>query len=109
MLFLTPERLFSTGNGVLSFVDMLYDSKMIELMVIDEAHCISEWGSDFRPDYARLCELRSMFPGVKLLGMSATIPPEAREDLVKSLKIPGSYYFQSSSNRSNLIYEVKNI
>jgi superfamily II DNA helicase RecQ len=92
------------NNTVMSFLDFLNFSKMIDLIVIDEAHCISEWGSDFRPDYARLGELRVMFPGVRLLGMSATIPPEARNDLVLKLQIPGSYYFQASSNRHNLIY-----
>lgn len=76
------------------------------MFVIDEAHCISEWGSDFRPDYAKLCDLRTMFPGIRILGMSATIPPEALKDLVSKLQIVGCYYFQSSSNRPNLIYEI---
>ena len=62
----------------MSFVDWLHVESKIEMMVIDEAHCISEWGSDFRPDYSKLCELRMMFPSIRLLGMSATIPPEAR-------------------------------
>ena len=107
LLFLTPERLFK-NNAVMSFLDYLYSDGKIELIVIDEAHCISEWGSDFRPDYASLCDLRKMFPDVRLLAMSATIPPEAREDLRVKLRIPGCYYFQASSNRPNLIYEVKN-
>lgn len=59
----------------MNFIDYLHADNKIELFVIDEAHCISEWGSDFRPDYARLGELRSMFPNTKILGMSATIPP----------------------------------
>lgn len=73
LLFLTPERLFQ-NQGVLSFVDMLNVMNKIELIVIDEAHCISEWGSDFRPDYGKLCDVRSMFEGVRVLGMSATMP-----------------------------------
>lgn len=56
-------------------MDMLYYNKFISMIVIDEAHCISEWGSDFRPDYARLSELRTTFPDVRILAMSATIPP----------------------------------
>jgi superfamily II DNA helicase RecQ len=76
------------------------------MFVIDEVHCISEWGSDFRPDYAKLCEIKSIFPGPRILGMSATIPQEARKDLTSKLQIWGGYFFQSSSNRPNLIYEV---
>lgn len=106
LLFLTPERFFQ-NNQVKDFIHMLYDQKKIELLVIDEAHCISEWGSDFRPDYSKLSELRGMFPHIRLLGMSATIPPQARLDLVEKLKIYSCYYFQSSSNRTNLIYEVE--
>lgn len=92
----------------MSFIYCLNDDRKIELFVIDEAHCISEWGSDFRPDYARLGEIRSLFPGTRMLGMSATIPPEALKDLIAKLQITGCYYFQSSSNRPNLIYEVIN-
>jgi superfamily II DNA helicase RecQ len=92
----------------MSFIDLLNEERKIELIVIDEAHCISEWGSDFRPDYSRLGEIKSLFPGTRLLGMSATIPPEALKDLIAKLKITGCYYFQSSSNRPNLIYEVMN-
>jgi len=61
LLFLTPERFFQ-NKLVSSFVEMLYYNNLINLIVIDEAHCISEWGSDFRPDYARLSQIRSMFP-----------------------------------------------
>ena len=76
------------------------------MMVIDEVHCISEWGSDFRPDYSKICNITKMFEGIRVLGMSATIPPEARDDLTYRLKIPLCYYFQASSNRPNLKYEV---
>ena len=63
------------NKAVYSFMDMLYYNKFISMIVIDEAHCIREWGSDFRPDYARLSELRTTFPDVRILAMSATIPP----------------------------------
>ena len=103
LFFLTPERLFA-NDVVVEFISFLNDKEKVELMVIDEARCVSEWGSDFRPDYSRLCDLNSMFRGINMLAMSATIPPEARQDLVIKLKIPGCYYFQTGSNRHNLIY-----
>lgn len=74
LLFLTPERMFQ-NNSVRDFLECLVFENKVDRFVIDEAHCISEWGSDFRPDYSKLSQIKSIFPGVRILGMSATIPP----------------------------------
>lgn len=59
---------------IYEFVEMINFENKIEFVVIDEAHCVSEWGSDFRPDYSRLCDIRQMFGNLRILGMSATMP-----------------------------------
>ena len=67
-LYLSPERLQQ------EIVQDRIKQMPVNLIAVDEAHCISQWGNDFRPDYLKLCNLKSWFPGVKILAMSATIP-----------------------------------
>ena len=100
ILYIAPERL--TVPGFVSFLD----SVSVSLIAIDEAHCISEWGHDFRPDYRNLKALRARFPDVPCIALTATATERVREDIVTQLDIPGGKTFISSFNRKNLTYTV---
>ena len=100
ILYIAPERL--TVPGFVSFLD----SVSVSLIAIDEAHCISEWGHDFRPDYRNLKALRARFPDVPCIALTATATERVREDIVTQLDIPGGKTFLSSFNRKNLTYTV---
>jgi ATP-dependent DNA helicase RecQ len=79
----------------------------ISLIAIDEAHCISEWGHDFRPDYRNLKILRTEFPLTAMIALTATATPKVREDIIKQLNLKSPKIFISSFNRPNLSYEVR--
>ncbi len=100
ILYLAPERLAVAG-----FEDFLHTLK-ISLIAIDEAHCISEWGHDFRPEYRNLKLLRKKFPEIPIIALTATATKKVREDIVKQLALQNSQIFISSFNRPNLSYEV---
>ena len=100
ILYIAPERL--TVPGFVSFLD----SVSVSLIAIDEAHCISEWGHDFRPDYRNLKALRARFPDVPCIALTATATERVREDIISQLDIPGGKTFLSSFNRKNLTYTV---
>ena len=100
ILYIAPERL--TVPGFISFLD----SASVSLIAIDEAHCISEWGHDFRPDYRNLKALRARFPDVPCIALTATATERVREDIVTQLDIPDGKTFISSFNRKNLTYSV---
>lgn len=76
-------------------------------MVIDEAHCVSTWGRDFREDYANLGFLKKKFPRTPVLALTATATEQVKIDVISKLGIEQCYFFQSSFNRSNLFYSVK--
>src|SRR3989338_4090990 len=100
ILYIAPERLAVPG-----FEDFLHTLK-ISLIAIDEAHCISEWGHDFRPDYRNLKLLRKKFPIIPIIALTATATEKVREDIVKQLNLESPQVFISSFNRPNLSYEV---
>ena len=101
ILYLAPERLALPG-----FRDFLRNID-ISLIAIDEAHCISEWGHDFRPDYRNLKTLRRDFPAVPLIALTATATEKVRADIVAQLGLRQPGIFISSFNRPNLSYEVR--
>ena len=76
------------------------------LIAVDEAHCISEWGHDFRPEYRQLAQLRQLFPNVPFMALTATATPRVREDIRQSLRIDAGGQFVGSFNRPNLFYKV---
>lgn len=76
-------------------------------MAIDEAHCVSEWGSDFRPDYRKLSALRAALPGVPVLALTATATPAVLRDVAEQLRLHEPAMFVSTFNRPNLTYEVR--
>lgn len=100
ILYIAPERL-----SVWSFLDFLKEIK-ISLIAIDEAHCISEWWHDFRPDYRNLKLLKNNFPWVPLIALTATATKKVREDIVSQLKLEKSKTFISSFDRENLNISV---
>ncbi|HAV63868.1 MAG TPA: DNA helicase RecQ, partial [Verrucomicrobiales bacterium] len=100
LLYVAPERLMLSG-----FLEQLAGWR-IARFAIDEAHCISEWGHDFRPEYRQLAELRKRFPNVPFMALTATATERVREDILKQLQLrePGRYI--ASFNRPNLAYRV---
>lgn len=100
ILYIAPERL-----SVPNFEEFLHTLK-ISLIAIDEAHCISDWGHDFRPDYRNLKSLRSKFLGVPIIALTATATEKVRHDIIKQLNLKDPQVFVSSFNRPNLSYEV---
>lgn len=101
LLYAAPERV--NAPDFLQFLGRL----RLGLIAIDEAHCISEWGHDFRPDYRKLASLRSRFPDVPVMALTATAAERAREDIVRQLRLDGCERFVSSFDRPNLTYSVK--
>ena len=101
ILYLAPERLALTG-----FRDFLH-SLHVSLIAIDEAHCISEWGHDFRQDYRNLKSLRRDFPSVPVIALTATATEKVRKDIVAQLDLTQAQTFLSSFNRANLKYVVE--
>ncbi|MCX6720943.1 MAG: ATP-dependent DNA helicase, partial [Candidatus Staskawiczbacteria bacterium] len=100
IIYIAPERLSVPG-----FEDFLH-SLCINVIAIDEAHCISQWGHDFRPDYRNLTVLRENFPKIPIIALTATATEDVREDIVKQLSLENPKMFISSFNRPNLSYEV---
>ena len=100
ILYMAPERL-----GVPGFETFLHTLN-ISLIAIDEAHCISEWGHDFRPDYRNLTTLRKKFANIPIIALTATATEEVLADIIKQLDLTNPPVFISSFNRANLRYEV---
>lgn len=101
ILYLAPERL-----ALFNFQKFL-KTLDISLIAIDEAHCISEWGHDFRPDYRNLATLKNMFSGIPLMALTATATEKVRQDITRQLNINSARVFISSFNRPNLSYVVR--
>jgi ATP-dependent DNA helicase RecQ len=101
-LYLSPERLLSE-----KFTTIL-PTLNVKLIAVDEAHCISQWGYDFRPPYLQIAEIRPFFPKVPVLALTATATPAVAEDIQLRLKFKNGKFLSSSFMRKNLIYFVAN-
>ncbi|MEP6671973.1 MAG: DNA helicase RecQ [Chthoniobacter sp.] len=100
LLYAAPERLMLPG-----FVDNLR-AWNVTLLAIDEAHCISEWGHDFRPEYRQLADLRASLPDVPVMALTATATERVRDDIVEKLHLRAPRCYTASFNRPNLTYRV---
>ncbi|WP_246072440.1 DNA helicase RecQ [Martelella lutilitoris] len=100
LLYVTPERVATAG-----FMEMMRDLQ-IALFAIDEAHCVSQWGHDFRPEYRALDRLAEAFPGVPRMALTATADPHTREDIIERLALTNAAVFTTSFDRPNITYEI---
>src|SRR5213595_3008689 len=100
LLYVAPERLMLD-----TFLERALNWNIAQI-AIDEAHCISEWGHDFRPEYRELKKLRTHFPDVPVIALTATATERVRGDIVKELKLRDPRCYVASFNRSNLSYRV---
>jgi ATP-dependent DNA helicase RecQ len=104
LLYLAPERLQVEATRRL--LEELLDSGRLVALAVDEAHCISAWGHDFRPDYRRLGQLRALCPGVPLVALSATAAPQVRADIIRLLQLRRPLLQVRSARRTNLSYTM---
>jgi ATP-dependent DNA helicase RecQ len=104
LLYVSPERLLTPS--FLSWLARIHDKGGLDAFAIDEAHCISQWGHDFRPEYRRLAELRDTFPGVAFHAFTATATPRVREDILAQLRMRDAEVLVGGFDRPNLTYRV---
>src|SRR6201996_2471930 len=102
LLYLAPERIFRTGSTLISFLKSL----PVCLIAIDEAHCISHWGHDFRPEYLMLAGLKTEFPNIPVIALTATADKLTRKDILEKLDLKNPAQFVSSFNRANITYRI---
>lgn len=105
LLYLAPEKLVSAGAK--NFLQSVHDKHGLSLFAIDEAHCISEWGHDFRPEYRQLQALRELFPEVPAIALTATATERVRNDIIHQLTLKQPKIQITSFDRPNLYYEVQ--
>ena len=104
LLYVAPERL--TTPRFLALLDSLHERQLLSLFAIDEAHCVSQWGHDFRPDYRALSVLHERDAGVPRLALTATADDLTRADMVAHLQLEGAGQFVSSFDRPNIRYSI---
>ncbi len=102
-LYIAPERLSS--EAFLSRLKLMN----VCMIAVDESHCISQWGYDFRPSYLQIADIRQYLPGVPVLALTATATPEVVTDIQKQLQFTKENVFQKSFERKNLVYIVRNV
>ncbi|OJX88953.1 MAG: recombinase RecQ [Paludibacter sp. 47-17] len=100
-LYVSPERLATK-----IFLEKIQQTRVC-LIAVDESHCISQWGYDFRPSYLRIADVRQVLPGVPVLALTATATPEVADDIQERLAFSGKNLFQKSFQRNNLAYVVR--
>lgn len=106
LLYVTPEMITKSQQLINTFTS-LYRRNKLARIVIDEAHCVSQWGHDFRPDYKLLGEVRQQFAGVPVMALTATATENVKVDVIHNLGINNCEVFTQSFNRPNLDYEVR--
>lgn len=105
LLYVAPERLLTPS--FLALLDQVENNVGLSLLAVDEAHCVSEWGHDFRPEYRQLGQLRNRYPDVPMLALTATATERVRQDILTQLRLRDAHIHIASFNRPNLSYEVR--
>ncbi len=105
LLYVAPERLLN--ESFLPFLNQVQERVGLAGWAIDEAHCVSEWGHDFRPEYRQLAQLRQRYPDVPMMALTATATARVRQDIQSQLALNDPYIHIASFNRPNLYYEVR--
>lgn len=106
LIYLSPEML-SKSEYCKNTIKMLYDEGKLARFVIDEAHCVSSWGHDFRPDYKLLSFFKRQYPDIPMMALTATASVKVRTDIISNLGLNNVVLFKQSFNRPNLIYMVR--
>ncbi|PIA33637.1 hypothetical protein AQUCO_04100214v1 [Aquilegia coerulea] len=106
ILYVTPEKI-SKSKRFMSKLEKCHHAGRLCLIAIDEAHCCSQWGHDFRPDYKSLGILKTQFPNIPMIALTATATKKVQTDLMQMLHIPKCIKFVSTVNRPNLFYMVR--
>ncbi|XP_004485478.1 ATP-dependent DNA helicase Q-like 4A [Cicer arietinum] len=105
LLYVTPEKV-ARSDVLLRHLESLHVRELLSRIVIDEAHCVSQWGHDFRPDYQGLGVLKQKFPNTPVLALTATATASVKEDVVQALGLVNCIIFRQSFNRPNLWYSI---
>lgn len=106
LLYVTPEML-NRSSQTQSALDNLYRRNQLARFVVDEAHCLSQWGHDFRPDYTQIGVFHQKYPDIPFMALTATANAKVRMDIVSNLHMHGCTTITSSFNRPNLLYEIR--
>ena len=106
LLYITPEMI-NLSDTIQNVLRQLHKNKKLARIVIDEAHCVSQWGHDFRPDYVALGKVRKMFPNVPYMALTATATENVKVDVMHNLGMEGATVYSQSFNRPNLRYAVR--
>ncbi|GMS88816.1 hypothetical protein PENTCL1PPCAC_10991, partial [Pristionchus entomophagus] len=104
LLYLTPEGLAT--DYLQKMIKSLNDRNLLAYIIVDEAHCVTHWGHDFRPDYLKLKSLRKLAPNAPWVALTATANTKAQDDIIKQLELKKVNIFKSSTFRSNLFYDI---
>ena len=104
LLYVAPERLVM--DSMLQALSGMYEDDRLALFAIDEAHCVSQWGHDFRPEYLQLSLLHERFPKVPRIALTATADPQTRDEIVRRLQLEDARIFISSFDRPNIHYSI---